>query len=187
MSNHSRRAVLAGIATAPALAAPALALTDPSADAELIDLGRRLQAAYPKSEDARSRFAEAADRLEAHVATAIGLPINTDEWSMEQRQRYHAATDDDRFKTSPTGRRRERAYDVWSERVQVCQDLVERINDLPAKSLQGLGTKALAAAWSSRSPMAEGPEWRDSDIEQEVVQLIDNVAALAGLSIPGGV
>jgi len=76
---------------------------------------------------------------------------------------------------------------VWSERVQVCEDLVERINDLPAKSLQGLGTKALAAAWSSRSPMADGPEWRDSDIEQEVVQLIDNVAALAGLSIPGGV
>jgi hypothetical protein len=181
--SHSRRAVLAGIAAVPALAAPALALSDNGADAELIDLGRRLQAAYPKYQDAKSRFAEAANRLEAYVATAIGLPINSDEWSTEQWGRYHAAADDDRFKTP--SRRRGRAYDVWSDRAEVCDDLVDRINDIPAKSLQGLGTKALAAAWSSRSPMADGPDWRDGDIEQEVVQLIDNVAELAGLSIPG--
>jgi hypothetical protein len=38
MSNHSRRAVLAGIAAAPALAAPALALSDTTADADLLAL-----------------------------------------------------------------------------------------------------------------------------------------------------
>jgi hypothetical protein len=42
MSNHSRRAVLAGIAAAPALATPALALTGISADAELVELDRKL-------------------------------------------------------------------------------------------------------------------------------------------------
>jgi hypothetical protein len=39
----SRRAVLAGIAAAPALAAPALALTDPAADAELLALRPELE------------------------------------------------------------------------------------------------------------------------------------------------
>jgi hypothetical protein len=38
--SHSRRAVLAGIATTPALTAPALA-TDTTADAQLIELGRQ--------------------------------------------------------------------------------------------------------------------------------------------------
>jgi hypothetical protein len=43
MSNHSRRAILAGIAASPALAAPAMALTDPSADAELLALSPELE------------------------------------------------------------------------------------------------------------------------------------------------
>lgn len=40
---HSRRAILAGIAASPALAAPALGLTDSSADAELLELGVQLR------------------------------------------------------------------------------------------------------------------------------------------------
>jgi hypothetical protein len=56
MSNHSRRAVLAGIATAPALAAPAVALSAPNLDlpaflnAELATLETRIMLAAHEAE-----------------------------------------------------------------------------------------------------------------------------------------
>jgi hypothetical protein len=67
----SRRAVLAGIAAAPALAARALA--DPSADAELLALGVELQAVIREWRD-RLALDARRDAVRDAACQAAGLP-----------------------------------------------------------------------------------------------------------------
>ena len=71
--DHSRRAVLAGIAAAPALAAPALALSDPAADAELIELGRKLDPIIEEWHAKRATDRVQQDAFEAEVREATGI------------------------------------------------------------------------------------------------------------------
>jgi hypothetical protein len=83
MSNHSRRAVLAGIATAPALAAPALALSGPDPIFALIQAHRAALAAHLATLEAQSVRQE---RLVDERLTEAGSPP-------KGSQRWHETTD----------------------------------------------------------------------------------------------
>jgi hypothetical protein len=168
---HSRRAVLAGIATAPAPAAPALALTDTSADAELIELGRQLE---PIIEEWRAQRLIDAWRVKEHDAACerAGLhPIELgsvpdDEWR-EHMDRYAKfgwpeGSDDD---------------DVWDHIHDRMYALHDRILAIQPKTVAGLVVqlRAFSAAESGLWDGAGG----DDDKTRELLNLI---CAFAGVT-----
>jgi hypothetical protein len=184
MSKTSRRAVLAGIAAAPALAGPALALTDTSADPQLIELGRQLGIAWGEGTAAAYRYHRLRKALDDEIDRVTNLPADKNLWSTADWGKYEAAyTASDRG----AGTHYHDAHNAWNATAVRCSKLVDAIAEMPARTIAGLGAKALAVAYA----LDEDGAWKNGGNqygEQEAVLLIDAIAALAGVALlPHGI
>jgi hypothetical protein len=180
MSNHSRRTVLAGIAIAPALAAPAVTLGDPSADAKLIERGRQLAATLPKHGAAEVRYRTQRKALSADIGRANNLPANQDDWSRADWDDYYAA-----FGAAERGAGTDYhvAYAAWNAERARAAELIEEIEGIPAHTIAGLGVKALTVAYA----MVDSAVWDDGGdtlVERQALLLVQAVAALTGVTLP---
>jgi hypothetical protein len=142
-------AAIAGVDKYAALpfAAPAIA-PDPSADAELIELGRELAIAIGDHKAAKARVFSSAGEGVVRIS-------------------YSTAD-----------------YEVWNAAARRAYDLTDAIVAMPARTIAGLGAKAVAALWAMSS---ESDCWQmggDTCSEQGGVQLVEAVAALAGMTLP---
>ena len=210
MSNHSRRAVLAGIAAAPALAGPALA----EDDAELFRLGRELAELIPEHAAARAESAELHEALNLAIENHLGLPEKIERFkqagpiTMDATGRRHV----DAFYEEVTlprsrewGEAREApdskpygsvwhqwdaASDRWNNLADRGDELADAIYRLPARTVAGLGVKALAVVFAMNREDDE--MWWDKeeeaskqpDHEEAVIYLVKAVTELAGIAIP---
>jgi hypothetical protein len=167
----SRRAVLAGIATAPALATPALALPDTSADAELIDLGRQFEPiieewrAQRLLDTWRSKEHDAAcERAGLHPIELVSVP--DDEWRAHM-DRYSSfgwpeGPDDD---------------DVWDDIHDRMYALHDRILAIQPKTVAGLVVQ-LRAFSATESGLWDGAGGDDDKTRM----LLDLICAFAGVT-----
>ena len=209
MSNHSRRAILAGIAASPALAAPALA----GDDAELVRLGRELAELIPEHAAARAEAAELHEALNLAIDDYLGLP--------EKRKRFeHAQPTMDAVRrrlvdafyeevTLPRSKEWDEAMEApdskpygsvchhWRAACDRWNDLVDRgceltgaIYRMPARTLAGLGVKALAVVFAMNREDDETWWEKENEAsaqpnpEEAAIYLVKAVTALAGITIP---
>jgi hypothetical protein len=177
---HSRRAILAGIAAAPALVTPAVALGDPSADAKLIERGRQLAATLPKRSAAEARFRTLCKALSGDIGRANNLPADQDDWARGHWEAYYAA-----IGTAERGAGTDyhAAHAAWNAERARAGELIEEIEKIPAHTIVGLGVKALTVAYA----MVDGAVWDDGGdtfVERQALLLVQAVAALSGVTLP---
>jgi hypothetical protein len=182
MSNHSRRAVLAGIAAAPALAAPALALTDPSADAELIELGVELNAVI-QGWHARRSLGARRDAIGDAACEAMNLPNKRHEdfsryaeWSEYREKRWVviSAAMDEAWAREQEEEKITRVS-VWDRIHERLFPLCEKILSLRPTTLAGLAVQARA------SSLSEEQLWNGVDEPSSERAFIEAVCAFCGI------
>jgi hypothetical protein len=181
MSNHSRRAVLAGIATMPAFALPALALTDPSGDAELIELGRQLGPVIQEWRAQRVIDHAHLMAFEALVKKATGIDFEHAPEIPHRPWPIGSYWDiRDKISTNPS---RDRAdvnehgeSIVWKSIHDRMYDLIDEILELEAKTIPGLAVQAQAIT------LSEFELWDDEYNDNPVRAFIDAVCAFAGVT-----
>jgi hypothetical protein len=209
----SRRAVLAGIATAPALAGPAMA----GDDAELVRLGRELADLIPEHAAARAESAELHEALNLAIDYHLGLPEKRKRFEQLEQVRpddkdamgrrlvdvyYEEITlprskEWDEAMEAPDSKpyRSERhqwdaAYGRWNDLADRGSELTDAIYRLPARTLAGLGVKALAVVFAMNREDDE--MWWDKeeeaskqpDPEEAAIYLVKAVIEFAGITIP---
>jgi hypothetical protein len=126
MSAFSRRAVVAGIATAPAITGPALALTDTSADARL----RELWAQYLENLAAeRAVVAELEPARAAYDAEEPPWVPGERRQKNEQLWKKHGL---------------DRLYEAWNDAHDRMNQAVDAILEQEAEGLFGIGAKLAA-------------------------------------------
>jgi hypothetical protein len=165
----------AGIAVAPALAASS------ADDGELIQLGAELFALRPKY-----------DRL-----LAIVNLLDEQAWKIaEQRAGVYppgdglkgvSRQDGDTFLKAMFAARTELGCDKSNKALQEVSapvdKIIQRMNELPARSVAGLASKAIAAVWNQEKLWQEPAV--DLDMGPcEIRHLIDSIFALAGMVNP---
>lgn len=135
MSNHSRRAVLGGIAAVPALAAPALA--HPAGDARLRDLWAKYLEHFAAEQAISAAIVPARA---AYDAEEIGGPAAS---HLSEANR-------------PLWKRHglDRLYDDWNDAVERVDETIEAIQGEQADGLFGIGAKlaALPSDGNCRDP-----------------------------------
>lgn len=168
---HSRRAVLAGIA-APALAAPALALSDSSADAELIALGRVFNDLWSKYDIAAELERPNEDAFDAAIA----------ELSKRSGNVYEEGDAELYLEVS---RRIDREVPLPSPNTDNLTNMMDpymrKIMALPARTAAGLAVKARVAEWSCATYWNEPDDNCDWD-QLMARKLIEAVLAAGGVS-----
>jgi hypothetical protein len=178
----SRRAVLAGIAAVPALAAPALALPDASADAELIELGRELDPIIEEWQAKRAIDRVRQDAFEAKVREATGIafkdapeipgphPWPTGScWDIRDR----IVMDPDR-ECDPVDE--DGVSLIWGSSHDRMYDLIDEILELEAKTIPGLAVQARAIT------LSEFQLWDDEEDDDPIRKFIELVCAFVGVT-----
>jgi hypothetical protein len=176
----TRRAILAGAAALPALALPAAAT---GADAELIELGRHLQALIPVYQQASAHHGEEACRVHDRIEARGPFPENLGTASDETREAYFAAmrAEWDAPAAAPA---------IASEREYVrhstaLDNLCSRIIHLKATTMQGLGVQALATAMMVETTGEWDTPANERDIDSKFyTALVENVLQAAGMELP---
>jgi hypothetical protein len=191
--SHSRRAILAGIATAPALAAPALAankpvvlsgeeivrkcrdlspearsilrrLADgPEADAELLALGRQ-------HDELQSRYEIASDLSEPR-----NRAYDTELHALSKRfGDRHATNEEYEQELTRIGARLDRDFPApnpsWEDVCDLMCPIERKIMALPASTLQGLAVKARVAKSACDTYWDESED--DCDYDKRMARLL---------------
>lgn len=176
----SRRAIVAGAATLPALAVPAVASDIPEhSDSELIGLADEFESLLPSYKALRAEYnetAQAGNAIALSRCDAANLAV------------AHLNSEAEvRFTTELNKARAETGADVASRKFHLLADRVDaiefRIMNTPAHTVAGLRAKALIAI------EAAGELWEtrriDLDWDKEVIrELIESVCAVAGVPVP---
>lgn len=131
----SRRAVLAGLATAPLAAAPALA-AQPHPDAILLSLRPAFLAAVAEEGPLRTEYRRITDL----AGERAGVEPKTNRWTAEW------AAWDDRKDTEITSLGGGVAFRRWCEAENRLQAIIDRMAEIPATTLEGACFKAMAVA-----------------------------------------
>jgi hypothetical protein len=172
MSNHSRRAVLAGIAAAPALAAPSLAMSAISVDAELIELGRAF-------DDLWAKYDIASELSEPRYAAEKVMMGELDRRFTVNGVRHHISNEE----YKKVWARRDREFPEPSPSVDDITDMMDpfmrKIMALPASTFAGLAVKARVAKWAC------GSYWNEPDGNCDWDQLMARKLIEAVLSADG--
>lgn len=209
--NLTRRSIistLAAAAPAAALAAPALA-----GDAELVRLGRKLAELIPEHAAARAESAELHEALNLAIDHHLGLPEKRKRFEHAQptmdavgRRLVDAFYEevtlprskewDDAMEapdSKPYGsvcHRWRAACDRWNDLVDRGDELTDAIYRLPARTIAGLGVKALAVVFAMNRH-DDGTWWEKEeeasaqhDHEEAAIYLVKAVTELAGIAIP---
>jgi hypothetical protein len=172
----SRRAILAGAAILPALAAPAIAGSASNPDAELLALRPKLESVIA---DYISRFVAAEKHHEAWEAACIraGLPHReaTDFPSIGEFAAYNRAC----FKIDAgdgyVDETDEHGCSIaWTSLNERMFDICDRIAEIQPRTVEGLGIRARAYSFSRCAEIWDG----DAD---DIEQLIDPLCAFCGV------
>jgi hypothetical protein len=175
-TNISRRAILAGAAVLPALAVPAIAAAStpqPNADAELIELGNKLEAAVAKTQaHMDGAYKEATDRYEKLCPSSQ---------KSQRASKLPAKLD----KMLPPGADGRRTYLTYGEYIMLAKfapkhPVVARQKQVTKKPLADLRThraKSEKASKDSGFNAAEKEHDRLADKEWAVFKEIINVRA----------
>jgi hypothetical protein len=133
-TSPSRRSVAAMLAAAaaviPAAVIPKTATAgEPSADAELLELGRQFRALLPAEYAARAELERLADICDKRLAELFPENERRDlEW--EKIEEFHAT---DKALRDETGR--SAAYDVWTDKHEPVEQVTRAIKMTPARTL----------------------------------------------------
>jgi len=175
----SRRAILAG-----AVAMPAAALAVQNPDAELIDLGNKLAAAWPEhARLSRASFESSqSDWIAAREASGIPFCVrqghpNLEHLNAADRRRAFAAWE------ALAKSRGGASEDALDAHYGYTDGLVRRMAELPAATLAGLAAKAMAAAHYNSDLWDAEPKALDWD-KEHIRRLIDAVLSAAGIANP---
>jgi hypothetical protein len=171
----TRRAALAGVATAAALpiagAIPAPVAT--SADAELIELGARFEPLLDQYYLAHPRWSGALARANDEQDQEFGTPAERDyKYSPEM-----AAASEARHARLGV----DEASDALSAPYEEMGRLANAINAAPVASIEGLRVKALIAFWEI-APLVAGDTEFSFDDAYPFQQLFTAVAEVCGLT-----
>jgi hypothetical protein len=169
----SRRLVLAGVASAATLpivaAAPATA--GPHLDAELIQLGARLEPLVESYYAARAVWAPALFSANREIDREFGEDWHSEKRRAAQEQAWAKAGVDE-------------ASDKMEAIVKEIKTLAKAVHMLPARSLDGLRAHVLVAFWENAPTSAGDLEY---DFEDEVVHQRLFVAAADACGLSGHV
>jgi hypothetical protein len=176
----TRRAVLAGAASLPALAVPAIA--SPTPDAELIRLGNELTALWPEHALRLEALNDIGDRAWelAEQRTGIKHPGRDEVRNMKPGEF-------DRLLAAMWAAQEELKMQHQESRfleISNCADgLMKRIDSLQASTAAGLGAKAITVAFLNSELWDESAA--DQDIEKRQVRLlVDAAFAASGIANP---
>jgi hypothetical protein len=182
MQSIPRRTALlnmAALATIPAFSASAA----DEADADLLQLGSRLETLWPKLESACSRFDAISDRVREATEAAGTWPQHREKWTLADFDRYMAVRR--AVKKEVGGDEYETVEDAMNALCLECDTIVAAIELAPVTSLAGLGVKA-------RAVMYKGGHWwrRDGEVvplddldidKRHCRRLIEAICGMAGL------
>jgi hypothetical protein len=174
----TRRAMLTGAAMLPALSLPAVAGN--SADAEIVDLARRLIAGIE---------AEYPLRLALEAAWAASEGVRRQLLADHPRLQDEQGQVQDLTQRTAQGRRRAVAYDRWNEVCRECSAISERILAQPARTGPGLAAHVLAYYYVERGAFSQSkggallraaaamlgeklPASLDADIQEELDRVV---------------
>jgi hypothetical protein len=169
--SHSRRAVLAGITAAPALAAPALALSDASADAELLELGRQLDPVIEEWRALQLKDRARQMAFEASVIEATGIAFKDAPEIPDHSWPAGSYWDIRNKMAQAPGRERDEVDEhgasvVWNSIHDRMYDLIDEILELEAKTIPGLAVQARAIT------LAEYQLWVDEYDDDDRVRAL---------------
>jgi hypothetical protein len=193
----SRRAVLAGVASVPALSLPAIAADHP--DAKLLALGRKLEAKNTETAEAFARYSEIDDRWTAMMPTSQKMPeppqwyqdamasltvsqvgsIPEDHpvivWNRENEKHRRAILDAHEAELTRLSDELglDDAHAEWEELFEELWEIAREVWEIPARTPAGLALKLRAAELveSTPEPDMAGAEVWDS--------IVDDIRAMA--------
>jgi hypothetical protein len=167
----SRRLVLAGVAPAAALPAAIAGPVAPALDAELIELGTRLEPLVDRYYVVRKHWARVLEEARAEHDREFGPPEERYLETPEIRKPF-----EDSCKRSGADAASEALHAIFTEMAP----LANAINAASVSSIEGFRAKALVAFWEV-APLCSGDSEFSFDDAWPFQQLFTAVAELCGL------